>query len=116
MEYLILYLFMISGNVGGLFAAIGFAAFCAAIGGLMAYSTEGYTWPASLKKCVIIGLSVGCLSALIPSKQDIAMIIAGGVTYQALTSEPAKEIGGKSLMLLNQKLDEYLKDNKEGEK
>lgn len=99
MEYFILYLFMISGNIGGLFMSIGFASFCAAIVGLMAYSSEGYTWPTSLKKCVIIGLTIGCLATLIPSKQDIAMIIAGGVTYQALTSEPAKEFGGKSLVV-----------------
>lgn len=48
---------------------------------------------------------------LIPSKKDIALIIAGGTVYNVVTSDTAKQIGGKDIELLNKKLDEYLNED-----
>lgn len=52
------------------------------------------------------------ISALLPNKKDLAIIVAAGVTYEVLTSEGAKEVGGKALELLKKQMDDALKDDK----
>lgn len=57
-----------------------------------------------------VGVFMFVVSSLLPDKKELAIIVAGGMTYQVVTSEPAKQIGGKALELLNKKLDEAIKD------
>ena len=57
------------------------------------------------------GMFMFVTSNLLPTKKDLAIIVAGGMTYNVLTSEPAKEIGGKALELLRKQMDDALKDD-----
>lgn len=60
--------------------------------------------------CFIVFGAVGfCIAKLIPSQKDLAIIVGAGVTYQVVTSETGKRIGGKAVDLLEQKIDEALK-------
>lgn len=63
-----------------------------------------------LISCLVVSFISGTLATLLPTKKDMAIIIGAGVTYNVLTSDKAKEIGGKSLQLLEKKIDETLKD------
>lgn len=58
-----------------------------------------------------IGLVFSVLAHLIPDQKQLAIIVGSGVTYNVLTSEPAKRIGGKSLELLEQQIDKALGGN-----
>lgn len=60
--------------------------------------------------CFIVFGAIGfCIAKLIPSQKDLAIIVGAGVTYQAVTSETGKRIGGKAVDLLEKKIDEALK-------
>lgn len=61
-----------------------------------------------LKISFFFGVITMSISAIMPSREETAMIIGGGVTYNILTSAQAKEVGGKSLELLNLKLQEMI--------
>jgi hypothetical protein len=57
----------------------------------------------------IIGfLAMFMLFVFIPTGQTLTMMMAGNATFEVLASEEAKEIGGKSLELLNKYLDKEL--------
>lgn len=56
---------------------------------------------------LVCSLFLGTLGALLPTKKELAIIIGAGATYKILTSDEAKQIGGKSIELVNQKLDEW---------
>jgi hypothetical protein len=56
-----------------------------------------------------IGLIVGTLGFLTPSQKDAAIIVGSSLTYNVLTSETGKRIGGKAVDLLEKKIDEALK-------
>lgn len=60
-------------------------------------------------------LSYG-VGSILPNQKEMAIIVGGGLTYNILTSDEAKQIGGKSLELLNKKFDELLKDEELQEK
>lgn len=60
------------------------------------------------KWLITCGFIVGTLGFLLPSQKDAAIIIGSGVTYQVLTSDPAKRIGSKAVELLEQKIDQAL--------
>lgn len=49
-------------------------------------------------------------SALMPTKRDLAIIVVGGATYNVLTSDKAKEMGGQAIKLLQQQMEEALND------
>lgn len=51
---------------------------------------------------------VGGIGKIVPGTKEVAAIIGGGVTVKMLTSDEAKKIGGKSLEILNKKLDELI--------
>lgn len=61
------------------------------------------------KILIPIGFFVGTLGFLTPSQKDAAIIVGSGITYQAVTSEAGKRIGGKAVDLLEQKIDQALK-------
>jgi hypothetical protein len=66
------------------------------------------------RKLAVTGVIIGALlfttSALLPTKKELAVIVGGGVTYQLLTSDTAKEVGGKAVELLKKQIDDALKD------
>jgi hypothetical protein len=68
------------------------------------------------KFSIPVGILFVSIATLIPTQQQLAIIVGSGVTYNVLTSEPAKQIGGKALELLNKKIDEALEEGSEKEK
>lgn len=61
----------------------------------------------------IIPLLMWTLHTFLPSQKNLAILIASGVTYEAITSESGKRIGGKVIQMLEQKMDEALHKEKE---
>lgn len=59
---------------------------------------------------IVLGASLFTVSSLLPTKKELAVIVGGGMTYQLLTSDSAKEIGGKAVQLLKKQIDDALKD------
>lgn len=52
------------------------------------------------------------LGAILPTERDMALIIGGGLAYQAVTSDKGREVGGKAVELLIKKVDELLEEPK----
>lgn len=63
-------------------------------------------------KIAIVTSLILFINTTIPDQKGVAMIIGGSATYEALQTPEAKEIGGKTLVLLNNKLDELLVEDK----
>ena len=59
---------------------------------------------------IVIGMFMWSFSFIMPDRKELAVIIGGGMTYSVLTSTEAKDIGGKSIQIIRNKLDEVLKD------
>lgn len=59
---------------------------------------------------IVLGATLFTISSLLPTKKELAIIVGGGMTYQLLTSDSAKEIGGKAVELLKKQIDDALKD------
>ena len=128
MEFFLIYLFVMSSKIAGMFALFGkllfiptavllgctllfSALFAIDYGFKDAWESEGATFVKRMAKwCMPIGLVFMMISHLIPSEKQLAIIIGSGVTYNVLTSEPAKQIGGKALQLLQKKIDAALKE------
>lgn len=70
-------------------------------------------FPLSTKLLLATCLTTSLLGHMIPSKQDMAIIAAGGITYNIATSDKAAELGNKSIELLSKKLDQMI-DNPVG--
>lgn len=112
MEFFVLYLWMISGNIAFLlFVVGGLLGLIVLCFGAHFWCERAEEWPTWLKRCLTVAIICLVVCALIPSKKDIALIIAGGTVYNVVTSDTAKQIGGKGIELLNKKLDEYLKED-----
>lgn len=62
---------------------------------------------------MIAGALSYSIGTLLPTERDLAIIIGGGITYEALNSDKGKEIGGKAVDLLLKKIDEALEDKPE---
>lgn len=62
---------------------------------------------------LIAGALSYSIGALLPTEREMAIIIGGGITYEALNSDKGKEIGGKAVDLLLKKIDEALEDKPE---
>ena len=114
MEFFILYLLMILENLQGwlMNIAIATAVITAAsvfARGLMKIDEDDVIiFNNPVKWLIAVCLATSLIATLIPSKKDMAIIAAAGVTYNVVTSDAAKEIGGKGIQLLNNKLDEML--------
>jgi hypothetical protein len=113
MEFFVLYVLMILENLQGWFVAVAVIAGLISAGCLLNSVFEQENLPTFAK--VLIGVCVlsSLLACMIPSKQEMAIIAAGGVTYNVVTSDAAKQVGGKGVELLNKKLDEMLQDKPE---
>lgn len=132
MEWFLLYLFVMVESLTKLlalgwplmvFGAFAFgAAFLAAIIEASSYNGTpfGETWNDTAsatykirkiaKPMIIVGLIFGSISMLIPNQRGLAIIVGGSMTYQAVTSETGKRLGGKAVEALEKKLDEALAD------
>lgn len=62
------------------------------------------------KWAATLGLIFGLMGGLMPSQKELAIIVGSGVTYNVLTSEPAKQLGSKALALIEQRVDAALAD------
>lgn len=58
----------------------------------------------------VLGLVLSITSVILPTKKELAVIIGAGVTYNVLTSADAQEIGGKSITILKNKVNEILEE------
>lgn len=59
---------------------------------------------------MIAGALSYSIGTLLPTERDLAIIIGGGITYEALNSDKGKEIGGKAVDLLLKKIDDALEE------
>ena len=128
MTYFMLYLLTSVGRVsellkwGGVFfwLALTFSAFvifvCMVISTetkdtfkeLMGKSKEMFYKP--IRFVMIAGALSYTIGTLLPTERDLAIIIGGGITYEALNSDKGKEIGGKAVDLLLKKIDDALEE------
>lgn len=121
MEWLLLWLFMVSPKIAAGLTTMGFVLlfiycghfFFNFINNIDAGGVKPWK---SLKKTLVFSMIALALAAIIPSKKDIALIVAGGVSYNVITSDAAKEIGGKTLKILNENIDSYMKEAGDGVK
>lgn len=68
-----------------------------------------------LKAILISTAILYSVGSILPTERDMALIVGGGIAYQAATSEKGRELGGKAVELLMQRVDELLEkpeDNK----
>jgi len=56
---------------------------------------------------------LGFVGKMLPTKKELAIILAAGGAYELLSSDPAKQIGGNALELINQEIDKVLQENRE---
>jgi hypothetical protein len=66
-------------------------------------------------KKTVISLLIFCsifysIGKILPSQQEMAIIVGSGAAYEVLTSPEAKKLGNKALDALNKKLDDVLKE------
>lgn len=129
MEWGLIYLFVMIERIGSMLSfgwlafwigttLLGFSVFVTALQGELEFTEFSDRWndkarfvyfirkPA--KWLITCGFIVGTMGFLLPSQKDAAIIIGSGVTYQVLTSDPAKRIGSKAVELLEQKIDQAL--------
>lgn len=130
MTYFMLYLLTSVGKIsailklGGVFfwLAIVFSAFIVFICMVIATETKD-TFKELMDKAkeifykpirfvLIAGALSYSIGTLLPTERDLAIILGGGVTYEALNSDKGKEIGGKAVDLLLKKIDEALEEPK----
>lgn len=57
--------------------------------------------------------TMGFIGKMLPSQKELAIILAAGGAYEIMTSDPAKKIGGKALIILEQEIDKVLQENEE---
>lgn len=64
------------------------------------------------RKLAVAGVIIGALlfttSTLLPTKKELAVIVGGGMTYQLLTSDTAKEVGGYTTEEMREKFKSVL--------
>lgn len=128
MEWFLIYLFVSIEKIAALLAIGGSVFLWSSLTVLVLYvvcffaSKDKVDFQDNVKKtrryritaqCVaLLGVFMFVTSALLPDRKELAIIVAAGTTYNVITSEPAKQIGGKALQLLQKKLDEALHENK----
>jgi len=135
MEWFVIYVFVMVEKLAALLA-LGWGAFWggALLFGIILFAASfsaidtkrttaeqmkqpGFKTFATLSKwSMIVGLVLGCLTYLVPSQKDLAIIVGSGVTYKAVTSETGQRIGGKAIDFLEKKLDDALGDVPEAPK
>lgn len=135
MEWLLIYLFVMVEKIGTLFM-FGWMSFWTGTSLILlvilissgiassnnekkkeSYSTFGEVWKShpftllgkNISKFLIgFGFVFGCLAFFIPSQKDMAIIVGAGITYEAVTSDTGKRLGGKAIELLEAKINSAL--------
>lgn len=118
MSFFIMYLLMVLSSVQSWLGGVTFIlALCTIIGIVGRFfiaiddRTDKYiVFNKPIKWMIGLLLALSLIGHLIPSKRDMAIIAAGGITYNAVTSDKAKEIGNRGSELLLKKLDQMLED------
>lgn len=130
MEWFLIYLFVMIERIGSLFM-FGWGAFWVGVALYLvivvacSFAADQWNEPRKFKEVyddksaklfrkiskvlISFGLIFGIIGFLLPSQKDAAIIVGSGITYNVLTSETGKRIGGKAVDLLEQKIDEALK-------
>lgn len=109
MEFFIIYLLMVLGNIKVFFFVAGCITICIGAIGCLVHAMDQED-VGCFKWWLIVGVFALLLVALIPDRKEMAIIAATGVTYNIVTSEEAKGIGNKGVELLNKKLDDWMAD------
>jgi hypothetical protein len=60
------------------------------------------------KPAIVLGFLLGTVGSLLPDQKQMAIIVGTGLTYEAVTSETGKRIGGKAIQLLEKQVDDAL--------
>lgn len=126
MSYFLLYLFTMVEKIAAFLAIGGSIFFWSTFAALSTYGVAFLlskdkeslnTWIKDTKPyrrtattLAVCGALMFTTSALIPTKRDLAIIVVGGATYNVLTSDKAKEMGGQAIKLLQQQMEEALND------
>jgi len=140
MEWFLIYLFVMVERIGELFMMGWFPFWGGALllvfgVGLSAaiacdnrehrrpqYTTFGAVWKdhpfATISRragyfLLIFGFIFGSMGFFVPKQKDMAIIVGAGLTYEAVTSEAGKRLGGKAIELLEAKINDALKDTTE---
>jgi hypothetical protein len=113
MSFFVLWLLMVLPNIQGWLIIVSFITGLGAIIWSIGNLSDHGKLSRTPKWLIAICITGSLISTVIPSKKEMAMIAAGGVTYNVVTSEPAKELGSKGIQLLNKKIDDLLKDEPE---
>lgn len=134
MEWFLIYLFVMIERVGGLLmmawvpfwlaVVVLFALFIICCMGASEYDesrTLSEIWndkTATIVKrlckwIIPVSFFIGIIGFLLPTQKDAAIIVGSGVTYNVLTSETGKRLGGKAVELLEQKIDSALNSKEE---
>lgn len=118
-SFFVLYLLMILENIQSYLVVVAVVA--GTVGGITTFframasldhqdEPQWKIFNKHVKWLVGICLVTALFANLIPSKQDMAIIAAGGITYNVVTSDKAAELGAKSVELMNKKLEQMLAD------
>lgn len=116
MSFFIMYLLMVLSSfqawLGGVTFILGVALVLTIVARFFIYLDDNdfKVFNNVVKWMIGLVLALSLIGHLIPSKRDMAIIAAGGITYNAVTSEKAKEIGNRGSELLLKKLDQMLED------
>ena len=136
MAWVLIYLFTVVDQIreavanytGGLAIAAILTGIAIFLGGAMwTERPKGRTWEefsaSSLYKSVkrtlylawFIPVFMWTVHTFLPTQKNLAILIGAGVTYEAVTSETGKRVGGKMIQLLEDKMDEALEKEEPAE-
>lgn len=115
MAFFVLYLLMVLESLQSYLFGVAVISGLVVVGltfgrGLLSIDGDVKIFPLSSKLLVGLCLVTSLVGHMIPSKQDMAIIAAGGITYNIATSDKAAELGNKSIELLSKKLDQMIED------
>lgn len=115
MAFFVLYLLMVLESLQSYLFGVAVISGLVVVGltfgrALLSIDGDVKIFPLSSKLLVGLCLVTSLVGHMIPSKQDMAIIAAGGITYNIATSDKAAELGNKSIELLSKKLDQMIED------
>lgn len=69
-----------------------------------------------IKTVLVLSAISYIIGSMLPTERNMAIIVGGGIAYQAITSDTGKKVGGKAVELLMKKVDELLEEPNKGQK
>jgi hypothetical protein len=91
------------------FAVIGFIVHCESDVNFPEFCKKYYPKKTAISLLIFCSIFYS-IGKILPSQQEMAIIIGSGAAYEVLTSPDAKKLGNKALDALNKKLDAVLKE------